>query len=472
MTPADFTALIPYLIVFGGSVVVMIAIAVRRHHGVTAGIAFATLAAAFGSLWAAALRTPRQVTPLLIVDSYALYYAGLILASSAAVVVLCYLYFRRRDVQREEVYILLLIAVAGAMVLAASSHFASFFLGLELLSVPLFAMIGYLPLARRPLEAALKYLVLAAASIAFLVFGLALVYMELGTLELERMAALLAFPSGGPYPLAVPGLILITTGIGFKLAVVPFHWWTPDVYEGAPAPVTAFIATVSKSAMVALLVRYFYRMGAHSYAPVFIVFTVIAIGSMVAGNVLALLQNNLKRILAYSSIAHLGYLLVGFQAGGAFAVPAVTFYITAYSVTILAAFGVVSIASDERGEPGDLADYRGLFWSRPALGIVMTAALLSLAGVPLTGGFFGKYYVLAAGASVGNWLLMLVLVITSGIGVFYYLRVLVVMYSRPEREPAFTPAPAGLGVLTVLTVTIVWLGVYPSPLMALLRQLW
>ncbi len=470
MTGADFIALLPLLIVFAGSVVVMLAVAVRRHHGTAAGLSFATLAAAFATLWMAAGAAPRQVTPLLLIDSYALYYSGLILAASAVVVVLSYHYLEQRDTQREEMYILLLVVVAGAMILAASTHFASFFLGVELLSVPLFAMIGYLPLARRPLEAAIKYLVLAAASVAFLVFGLALVYGELGTLELGRIAALLRGGAGG-YPLLVPGFALIVTGIGFKLAVVPFHLWTPDVYEGAPAPVTAFIATVSKGAMVALLMRFFYVTGAHQLAPVYVVFTIIAIASMIAGNVLALLQNNVKRLLAYSSIAHLGYILVAFQVGGDVAPSAVAYYLAAYFVTILAAFGVISVLSDANGEPGDLRDFRGLFWSRPAIGIVMTLAMLSLAGIPLTAGFFGKYYVLAAGASMRQWLLVLVLVVTSAVGVYYYLRVLVALYSQPEVAAVEArPVPSsGMAVLVALSAAVVFLGVFPAPLIGAIR---
>src|SRR5512146_1213519 len=281
----------------------------------------------------------------------------------------------------------------------------------------------------------LKYLVLAAASAAFLLFGMALVYADLGTMEFGRMAQLLSVEHTGTLMIGV-GLALIVTGIGFKLAVVPFHLWTPDVYEGAPAPVTAFIATVSKGAMFALLLRYFYGSGAATAHQILLVFTIIAIASMLAGNLLALMQNNVKRILAYSSIAHMGYLLVAFLASGALAVEAVTFYLVAYFITTLGAFGVVSVLSTGKRETDDIEDYRALFWRRPALAGVFTLMLLSLAGIPVTAGFIGKFYIVAAGASSAMWALIIILVVSSVIGLFYYLRIVAVMYETPDSGSA------------------------------------
>jgi NADH-quinone oxidoreductase subunit N len=317
-------------------------------------------------------------------------------------------------------------------------------------------------------EAGIKYLILAGSSSAFLLFGMALVYAQLGTMELPRIATLvITIPNN---PLILVGLILIITGIGFKLGVVPFHLWTPDVYEGAPAPVTAFIATVSKGAIFALLLRYFYSSGAQSIRPVFVVFAIVAIASMVAGNLLALLQNNVKRILAYSSIAHMGYLLVAFEAGGSMASRAIAFYLVAYFITTLGAFGVISVLSGKERDADDLADYRGLFWRRPVLASIFTVMLLSLAGIPLTAGFLAKFYVVATGVSGAAWVLVFVLVTTSVIGLFYYLRVLVTMYARTTKvfpdSSLFHPAGA---VLIALTVLLVWFGVYPEVLLNLVR---
>jgi NADH-quinone oxidoreductase subunit N len=406
-----------------------------------------------------------------MLDRYALFYIGLIVAASMAFVLLSYGYFEKCEGDHDELYILLLVATLGSTVLVASSHFVSLFLGLELLSVALYGMIAYRHTRPLPLEAGIKYLVLAAVSAAFLLFGMALVYGALGTMQFGEIATRITCADFDRW-LVLPGLALITTGFGFKLAVVPFHLWTPDVYQGAPAPVTAYIATVSKGAMFALLLRVFYRSGAHDLAPVFIVFSIIAIASMIVGNLLALLQNNVKRILAYSSIAHLGYLLVAFQAASDLGPTAVTFYLVAYFVTTMGAFGVVTVLSDGSREAEDLEDYKGLFWRRPALGAVFTAMLLSLAGIPVTAGFIGKFYIVAAGASSTMWALIVVLVITSAIGLFYYLRIIAVMYGQPSESFAgpSTLAPAGSLLLALLTALLVWFGVFPGPLLSLIRN--
>ena len=403
-------------------------------------------------------------------DQYALFYMGVIIASAVVVAVLSYQYFEQQAGHREELYVLLLIATLGCMVLVASGHLMSFFLGLEILSVSLYAMIAYLKERKQSLEAGIKYLVLAAASSAFLLFGMALVYAELGTMEFSRVAAASAVTSH--LALLLPGIVLIITGIGFKLAVVPFHLWTPDVYEGAPAPVTAFIATVSKAAIFALLLRFFYHSGLYQSRTLFVVFAIIAVASMLAGNLLALLQTNVKRILAYSSIAHFGYMLVAFLAGGNMAVEAVTFYLVAYTVTTLGAFGVVAVLSNSSRDADRLDDYQGLFWRRPLIAGIFTVMLLSLAGIPATMGFLAKFYVLAAGASATLWSLVIILVTTSTMGLFYYLRILVALYSAvPVRQVFIQPvAPASGVVLALLTALLIWFGLYPAPLLDMIQR--
>ena len=471
MTASDLLALLPLLLVAATSVIVMLAAAVHRNHVLALVLTLLGLAGAFCSVFFVHLR---QVTALLIIDSYALFFMGLIVAASFTVALLAYGYLAAREGNREEFYVLILVATLGAMVLAASTHFVSFFLGLEILSVALYALISYLHGRALPVEAGIKYLVLAAASAAFLLFGIALIYADFGTMEFARIAQILATTVDLNLALLLPGVVLIVTGIGFKLALVPFHMWTPDVYEGAPAPVTAFVATVSKGGMFALLLRYFHQSGAHSFAPVFLVFSIIAVASMFAGNLLALLQNNVKRILAYSSIAQMGYLLVAFQIGGPMGTSAAAFYLVAYFVMTLGAFGVVTVLSERQRDADLLDDYRGLFWRRPALALVFTGMLLSLAGIPLTAGFLGKFYIVAAGASAAAWALIVILVITSTIGLFYYLRVVVVLYQQPAasdrtREPIPRQAPAATLVLATLTVILVWLGVYPTPLLRLIQ---
>lgn len=479
MNGADLVALLPLLLVAAGSILVMLAAAIRRSHALSAGLTAATLVAALVSVRAAAPLAPRHVTPLLVVDGYALYYLALVVAGSLAVALFAYGYLERQGGERDEFYVLLLVSTLGSGVLVCSRHFASFFLGLEVLSVGLYALIAYFPDRPRPVEAGLKYLVLASTSAAFLLFGMALVYAAFGTMDFDLIAEGGAPGApGGTGVLVVAGAAMIVTGIGFKLAVVPFHMWTPDVYEGAPAPVSALVATVSKGGMFALLLRYFSPPGVFHAPALGLVLAIIAVASMVAGNLLALRQDNVKRVLAYSSIAHLGYFLVALLAGGPLGPKAATFYLAAYFVTILGAFGVVSMVSP-RGRDADLLeDYRGLFWRQPVLGGVLSAMLFSLAGIPLTAGFVGKFYVVLAGAATAAWPLVLTLVITSAIGLFYYLRVLVVLYERTgargveddagaaaaNRGPQAGRRPGAPAVLALacLTALLLWLGASPS----------
>lgn len=464
MTAVDLLALLPLLLVAATSVVVLGAIAVGRNHALAFGLTLAGMAAGFCSIFFA---PSRQVTALIVIDRYALFFFGLILAASFAVALLAYGYLEKREGNKEEFYVLLLAATLGAMVLAASSHFATLFLGLEVLSVALYALIAYFGDRPLTLEAGIKYLVLAASSSAFLVFGIALVYADLGTMNFSQAAHLLATNTDLNLGLLLPGTVMIVTGIGFKLALVPFHMWTPDVYQGAPAPVTAFVATVSKGGMFALLLRYFIQSGVGRFAPLLLVFSIIAIASMFTGNLLALFENNVKRILAYSSIAHMGYLLVALEVGGVLGANAVVFYLMAYFVMTLGTFAVVTLLSGQERDADQLEDYRGLFWRRPGIALALTGMLLSLAGIPLTAGFLGKFYIVAAGAAVGSWALILILVITSTIGLFYYLRIVTAMYQQPAEkalalEALPRRAPAVILVLAVLLVVLVWLGVYPT----------
>jgi NADH-quinone oxidoreductase subunit N len=474
MSFANLIALLPLMILAVTPVAVMLVVAIYRNHSITAVLTGIGLAGAFISLPLTPSPETGQVTMLLIVDGFARLYIGLLVAAGFAAVLLSYGYLRTYEGQREEYYILMLLAVLGSAVVVASRHFAIFFLGLEILSISIYALIAYPRLKTVSVEAGLKYLVLAATSAAFLVFGMALIYADSGTMELIRSATFVyRTPAEGRSLPVLIGLIMMLVGIGFKLAVVPFHLWTPDVYQGAPAPVTAFVATVSKGSLVGLIVRLFGPIDISALGSLFAVFTVIVVSSMIVGNILALLQNNVKRLLAYSSIAHLGYLLVAFLVGGSMGPTVVTFYLIAYFVMTLGAFGVITVLSGPQQEAEHIDDYRGLFWRRPWLGGTFTAMLLSLAGIPLTVGFMGKFYLVVAGVSASFWLLVVVLVVTSGIGLFYYLRVVVAIFVRQPQTPIATAVLPLSGSLTLagLTVLLVWLGLLPSPLLELIRNL-
>jgi NADH-quinone oxidoreductase subunit N len=472
MNIADYAALSPYIILAITSVVIMLGIAFYRDHRLSVLLALAGMALSAGSVFFLSFVPRREIPPLLIVDGYALFYSVLILMAGFAAASLSFSYLEKHEGNREEFYLLLILATLGCIVLAAASHFASFFLGVELLSVSLYALAAYQRHSQRSMEAGVKYLILAAVSSSSILFGMALIYAETGSLKFGEIAIRAA--SGEVHGLTfLAGIVLIIAGLGFKLALVPFHLWTPDVYEGAPAPVTAFIATASKGAVFALLMRYFSRVDIQSNQSLFVIFTIIAAASMFAGNLLALLQKNVKRLLAYSSISHLGYLLVTLLASGAHAVSAAAFYLMAYFVTTLGTFGVVTVLSGRDRDADNIEDYSGLAWRRPWLAGVFTAMLLSLAGIPLTAGFIGKFFVVAAGAGSALWLLLVVLVINSVIGLYYYLRIIVALYSRLDHE---VPAAAALSrsgsvTLTALTLLLLWLGVYPAPVIQLIQKM-
>jgi len=468
MSRADFMAILPLLVLSTTMIVAMLVSAFYRRHGAVMAIVQLGLMLAFAALWPADAQVPRRVTTLLMVDRYALLFGGLILVASIGVATLAYGYLRRAH-RPEEFYLLLLAASLGGLVLASSNHFASLFLGLELLSVSLFGLIAY-PIAHwRPLEAGIKYLILSGTASALLLFGMALIYAELGTLQFEHIS-IAASTEPSHSKVVIAGMVLILGGIAFKLSVVPFHMWVGDVYEGAPAPVGAYLATVSKGAVFVMLLRFLPEAGLYGKPALLWILTLMAVASMLIGNLLALLQTHLKRLLGYSSVAHLGYLLVILVAGGPLATEAAAFYLTAYFVTLLGAFGVITLLSDEQGDNDALAEYRGLFWRRPWVAGVLSITMLSLAGIPVTMGFVAKFYAVAAGIERAQWLLVATLIVASAIGLYYYLRILIALFSARGRTTIVaTPSYSWSGALVVVAAGLLLLviGAYPVPLINL-----
>lgn len=471
METVDILALLPLLVLALTPVIVMLGVAVVRSHRATFWMTMGGLILALLSLLVAMEQIPRQVTPLLVIDGFALFFVTVILVTTVVIALLSFRYWQACDCNPEEYYILLVLATLGATVLVSSSHFASFFLGLEILSVSLYAMIAYTYDARFRIEAGLKYLILAAASSAILLFGIGLLYAGTGTLSFADLATGVG---NAPLSLVLLGAGGIVAGVAFKLALVPFHLWTPDVYQGAPLPVTTFIATVSKGAMFALVLRLFTQFGIGDYPMVVEGFAALAILSMLLGNLLAVLQDNLKRMLAYSSIAHMGYLLVPFVAVNVTGQQAIAFYLVAYIASSLLGFGVMTVLSSWKNELEAVDDYRGLFWRSPWLAVGMAAALFSLAGLPPTVGLTGKFFLAAAGVEGAIWLPLLALIVGSVIGVFYYARVAIALFfsrEEPEAPPLLATGMGNAAVLGVLAVLVVILGVYPMPLLRLIGAL-
>lgn len=479
MTTQDWLISLPFLCLVGGTLLLMIAVSIKRTHSIALAMTLLTLIVSLAShniAWdALPSGSTHEVLNLIAIGGIQILFNVMFLLAAIVTALLAYSYLDGRMAQCEEFYILLLTSTAGAMVLASATHFASFVLGLEVLSISLYAMIAYPRHDREPSEAAAKYLVLSAVASTTLLLGMGLIYAASGTMVFAELAVDGTSEEATYYLL---GQALVVVGIGFKLSLVPFHMWTPDVYQGAPASVTGFVATVSKGAVIALLIRYVYESGVLAEDGLFYAVTFIAIASMVVGNLLALLQKNLKRLLAYSSIAHLGYLLIAVlvvaTARPAIVLETILLYTVAYFIITLAAFGIVSLTTDEgAGDNEQLDAYTGLFWRNPMLASVMTAAALSLAGIPLTVGFIAKFYVFAAGVEGTAWALIWALVIGSAIGVFYYLRIIYTMVKPVADGAEVTPlvqrGSQGFVTVMVLGVLMVALGVYPTPLIDAVR---
>ena len=479
MTAMDFQALLPLLVLGIGATLLMLQIAWVRSPGLTGALAALVLALAGLSCRFAAETAPLQVTPLLLADRYALLFCTLFCLAGAVTALLSRDYVSRGD-EPEEFFLLLVLATMGACVLAYAVHVASLLLGLELLSVSLYTLIAYPNKSILPLEAAVKYLVLSGAASATALFGFALLYAATGTLGFSAIGQGLGETSTGQSVL-LPAAVMIFAGLAFKLSVVPFHLWTPDVYDGAPAPVTGFLASVAKGAVFVVLLRLFLDADLFRYYRLVEVTGLLAIFSMVAGNLLALLQTNIKRMLAYSSIAHIGYLLIVLMvctnsANQALAVEAAIYYLIAYTATTIAAFGLLTLIScDPSGRENiQLQQVSGLFWRQPMLACLMLVALLSLAGIPLTAGFIAKFYLVNAAVSGHHWVLLLTLVLGSGIGIYYYLRVIYYMTRRPEEHGAEHETIRdwrGRILSGLLIACILLLGVAPESLMQYLRAI-
>ncbi|MEI6946533.1 NADH-quinone oxidoreductase subunit N [Paraflavisolibacter sp. H34] len=466
MDQQELQVMLPYMVLAAASIVVILLIAFKRSHTVIQVSGFLMLCGVIAAMWGVRGLLPLEVPPLFVVDGFGALFTGLIIFSVLVIGLLSFIYFEEREENPKEYYILLFLSTLGAATLTISRHFISFFIGLELLTVSLYALIAYLRNRNNAIEAGMKYLVLAALSSAFLLFGMALIYMETGSMEFTAIALK---PERSSL-LFTTGIGLMAVAIGFKLALVPFHLWAADVYQGAPPPVTALIATVSKIGVFSVLLRFGQAIPLDEGSLGYTIFSALAILSMVAGNFLALQQQNLKRLLAYSSIAHFGYLMVAFLPGDNSGVEAAVFYLMAYSVTVLAAFGMITVMSSRERDAELLDAYRGLFWRRPLVAAVLTVAMLSLAGIPLTAGFIGKFLVLTTGVRVQQWLPVVALVLTSVLGVYYYLRVISVLFGE---------APAGLAVskekvlhpffyfatfasLLALTFMLLYMGIFPG----------
>jgi NADH-quinone oxidoreductase subunit N len=461
MTEKDFLCLSPLFILAAAPVVIMIVISILRNYKVVYGFSILSLLVAFASIFFIIPSVPHTIEPLFIIDIYSLFFVGIIIISALLVTMVSFDYIKQLDEVKEEYYIVLFISTLGASLLAVANHFILFFLGIETLSISLYILIAFRRSDTNSIEAGIKYLILASVSSAFLLFGMALIYTAFGTMQFGAIFTALG-AVGKLSPLVISGFGMMLVGIGFKLALVPFHMWTPDVYQGAPSPVSAYIATVSKGAVMAVLIRFFFSMRGFDNHYIVITISGIALLTMFAGNLLALRQKNIKRLLGYSSIANMGYLIIILLTGSNQGIQASVFYLISYFFTTLGAFGVISLLSTCDHEAENIDDFKGLFWERPWIAIVFTLSLLSLAGIPLTAGFIAKFYVILEGMKAGLMVLIISMIINSVIGLYYYLRIITVLFSPAGETDLLLLSFSGKITLAIIGISILILGIYPG----------
>ena len=463
-------ALLPEVLLCGWALVVLLVVSWRHETAedcrLAGWLSFAGVilsAAGLAALWVNDAR-PDGLAQMVALDGFRYGAAAIILVSAGATILLSLSYLERERLLAPEYYPLILLATAGMMFLAGAEDLIVLFLGLEVMSVASYVLAGYNRGSAFSAEAALKYFLIGAFASAFLLYGIALVYGATGATNLSIAGAQLA---GKPLPvMAALGLGLLLIGFGFKAAAVPFHMWAPDVYDGSPTPVTGFMATGVKTAVFAALVRVLMEAFPTAIGLWQPIVAGLAIASMVLGNLAALTQPSLKRLLAYSSIAHAGYLLTAVWPGTQAGAGAVLLYLLAYSLTTLASFGF--LAALGRGGERDvtLDDIAGLASTRPGIALGLTVCMLSLLGFPGTFGFIGKYFIITAVVAEGHYILPVIVVLTSVVSAGYYLPVVMAMYMRPapssDRYASVRLSPAAAGAIALSIVALLVLGVWPS----------
>ncbi|MHC4278328.1 MAG: NADH-quinone oxidoreductase subunit N [Planctomycetota bacterium] len=468
----DLIGILPVIIVVTTAVVLLLFEAFVREWKVWYGptVSLIGLAAAFISTIFLFLRDGDSVIRKLVaVDEYSLFFYLLFILTAALVILFSVKYVDVRRMEGRVYYPFILFATTGMMLLPASTDLLTLLLSLGTLSASLYVLIAFNKGEGSCVEAGIKYFVLGSFSLAFLAYGASLVYGGYGTTDLIKISSLI---QGGSETgtLTLIGVLLITVGLGFKLSFVPFHMWTPDVYQGAPVPITAFLCTGSKVAVFGILIRFYlvFTPLLETFVPLFWVLSALA---MTVGNVTALLQEDIKRLFAYSSIAHIGYILIAFVTFGEMGRASILFYLTLYTIMNLGAFGVITVLSGGRGDLADIEGYRGLGYERPAVAFFMAVSLLSLAGMPPTGGFVARFYIFGAAIESGYIFLVMVGVVNSIIALYYYLRVIARMYTRGEGgyvKEEISPT-AGFALTLVVGLNLM-LGIFPETLVAFVNE--
>jgi len=461
---SDFYYILPELVLTGGALVVLVAdvLLPRRSHAALAWVTLGVIAATFASLVPFIHEPSREVANgLIAIDRFALFFKIVFLSAAAITVLMSVKYLSIEGASPGEYYFLILCATLGMMIMAGGIELITIFIGLETMAVSFYILAGFIKPNQRSNEAAVKYFLLGAFSLGILLYGMSLLYGLSGTTNLRSIAVMLSGQERDPRLMLA--VMLLVAGVGFKIAAVPFHMWAPDVYEGAPTPITAFLSVGSKAASFAMLLRIFVEGLPAMSGDWRLMFYVLSVVTMTVGNFAAVTQSNLKRMLAYSSIAHAGYVLMGIVAGTERGIEATLIYLLIYAFTQLGAFGVIVLLRRQDVVGDELKDFSGLAFRNPYAAFAMLLFMLSLGGIPPTAGFMGKFWLFNAAIDAGYYGLAVVGVLNSAVSLYYYVRVVVFMYLKSETTGSEPSASVGLSLAlaAAVAVTIV-LGVYPE----------
>lgn len=472
----NILSILPILTLAGfGMIVLLVDILSSRKLGEKNLLAYLSL---MGIIVAAILARNSAGTTLFsfnesfAIDNYSLFFNFIFLLSTGLVILISHSYIKREEINHGEYYALILFSTIGMMLMASGADLLNIYIGLEVMSISIYILTGFKRSKLISNEASLKYFLLGAFATGFLLYGISLVYGSTGAINLKQIAGFIADKGSISNPLLLMGMALIIIGLGFKVASVPFHAWVPDVYEGAPTTITAFMSVGPKAAAFAAFLRILMTaFGSTHYEWQKIIY-VLALLTMTVGNVVAIAQTNLKRMLAYSSIAHAGYLLIALVAANDMGVSSVLFYILAYTFMNIGALAVVIIVSQKGDEFIQIHDFAGLGFKHPGLAVAMSLFMLSMAGIPPTAGFVGKFYIFSAAIKSGYIGLAVIGVINSVISVFYYLRIMVIMYMKePTRD--FNPLTLSPLIVVAIVLSVIGtlhLGIFPSKIMEIAQQ--
>lgn len=410
-----------------------------------------------------------------VVDNYARFFKLIFLLGTGLTILISIKYLEDEAIQYGEYFALILFATVGMMIMASAAELITVFLGLELMSLSLYALAGYTRVRMISNESALKYFILGSFATGFLLYGIALIYGSTGTTNIRALAESMGLV-GFDNPGLVMGMAMLVIAFGFKAALVPFHMWTPDVYEGAPAPITAFMSAGPKAAAFAAFARVFMEGLPALHVEWTWLIWIMAALTMSVGNIIALVQQNIKRMLAYSSIAHAGYVLVAFLAAGELGTSSILYYLLTYTFMNIGAFAIITALSGKGEQRVYIDDYKGLGFKHPFAAVAMSLFLFSLAGIPPTGGFMGKFYIFSAAVKEGYIWLAIIGVVNSVVSVYYYLRVTVAMYMQEPAAAMESEAPLVVfspGLVIAIFISaygVLSLGLFPSAYVAIVKQ--